>query len=271
VSVPRLSLLLALCAACTGAAPAGRRVISLHDVTTEAVLALGAPLAGAAEPIELPPVTRAVLAAVPRAEGAESILALRPTVVLGMEVIARRSPELVDLLRRRGIDVWLGHPTTVEETLEVVTAVAARVGAAGAGTALRERLRARLGPAPAGDPLPVFVYDCCDPPFTAGRTAVLTDALRLAGGRNLFADVDADWTHVSWEEVIARRPQLIVVDDYAMDGQEGVEGKRRKLASLRALAGVPVTVLPLGLALGGVRTVDGVERLDAAIRAVRRP
>jgi iron complex transport system substrate-binding protein len=271
-----LSLALAGCTAhprpAATTASSGPRAVSLHDVTTEIAVALGAAdrLVGVSEPIELPAATRGALTHIPRAEGPESIVALHPTVVLGMEVVAQRSPDLVTYLRARGIDVWLGHPTTLDEVLALVPAMGARLGVQEAAHALGMRLRARIGPVvlPPGVPLRVFVYDCCDPPFTAARSAVLTDLIERAGGRNVFADLAADWTKVSWEAVVARRPELIVIHEYDLEGQGDVAEKRRQLAAIPALARVPVTVLPLGFSLGGLRSLDGLERLRAAIAAI---
>lgn len=95
------------------------RVVSLHDVTTEIVVALGAVdrLAGVGGPVQLPPEVIAAVAGVPRVDGAESILAVQPSVVLGMAVVEQRSPELVRLLRGKGIEVWLGHPARLEDVL----------------------------------------------------------------------------------------------------------------------------------------------------------
>jgi ABC-type Fe3+-hydroxamate transport system substrate-binding protein len=270
-----LAASVALLAGCRGGAarPAGPRVVSLHDVTTEIAVALGAAdrLVGASEPVQLPEAVRAALGRVPRAEGAESIVALRPTVVLGTAVVAQRSPELVRFLEQRGIEVFLAQPHTLDDVLALVTAVGARLGERPAAEALAGRLRERLGAETPGEPLPVFVHDCCDPPFTAGGGAVLTDIIRRAGGRNVFDDLKADWTKVSWEAVLARRPELIVIHDYEYEGQSGVEGKRRQLAALKGLAAAPVVVLPLGYSLGGLRSFDGLDRLREAVRAARRP
>jgi iron complex transport system substrate-binding protein len=258
-------------------AAGGPRVVSLHDVTTEIAVALGAAgsLVGVAEPVQLPAETRAAVARLPRVEGAESILALRPTVVLGTAVVGRLSPELVGFLRGRGIEVFLGQPTTLEDVLGLVGEVGARVGAAPAAAALGHRLRQRLGEvAPVvarREPLRVLVYDCCDPPFTAGGSAVLTDVIRRAGGRNVFGDLAAEWTKVSWEEVIARRPQLIVIHDYQYEGQGGVAEKRRKLATMPSLARIPVTVMPLGFSLGGLRSFEGLLHLRRVISETRDP
>jgi iron complex transport system substrate-binding protein len=280
-SIPCAAALLlaaALAPACRSAGRAGEgtaadrhRVVSLHDVTTEIAVALGAAdrLVGVAEPVQVPDQVEAAVAGTPRAAGLESILALRPTVVLGMAVVAQRSPDLVAFLRNHGVEVWLGRPTTLDDVVDQVTAVGSRIGAAGEAAALVTRLRARLEAPqpPAAGPVRVFVYDCCDPAFTAGRTAVLTDVIRRAGGQNIFDDVAADWTKVSWEQVIARRPQLIVVHDYQYEGQGAVADKRKRLQAVRSLAPIPVTVMPLGLSLGGLRSLDGLEQLRRAIRA----
>jgi iron complex transport system substrate-binding protein len=251
--------------------PGAPRVVSLHDVTTEILVALGGTdrLVGVGDPVEVNRDTRAAIAQVARVEGAESILALHPTLVVGTAVVAERSPDLVAFLRARGIEVWLAHPAGLEDVLATVSEIGRRVGKEPQAASLVSRLRERMGTtADTGrDPVRVFVYDCCDPAFTAGAGSVLTDIIRRAGGRNIFADVAADWTKVSWEEVIGRRPQLIVIHDYTYEGQGDVSEKRRQLAALRSLAGVPVTVIPLGYSLGGLRSFDGLEHLRRAIRA----
>jgi iron complex transport system substrate-binding protein len=246
------------------------RVVSLHDVTTEIVVGLGAAgeLVGVGDPVQLPANIQATIAGVPRVGDVESIIALHPTVVLGMAVVAERSPELVRFLGDKGIEVWLGHPRTLDGVLDLVTQVGARVGMAASAATLEDRLRARMGAigAPPAEPVRVFVHDCCDPAFTAGGGAVLTDLIKRAGGRNIFADLATDWTKVSWEQVIARRPQLIVIHDYQFEGQGDVDDKRKRLRAIRSLAGIPVTVMPLGESLGGLRSIDGLEHLAKALR-----
>jgi iron complex transport system substrate-binding protein len=111
----------------------------------------------------------------------------------------------------------------------------------------------------------VFVYDCCDPPFSAGGRGVLNQLIERAGGHNVFADLDDDWASVSWEEVLARRPELVVVHAYDYAGQHDVEGKLAELAKIPSLGALPTVVLPLGCALGGLRSAEGLERLRRAL------
>jgi iron complex transport system substrate-binding protein len=112
----------------------------------------------------------------------------------------------------------------------------------------------------------VFVYDCCDPPFTAGGRTVLTDLVERAGGHNVFADLATDWTNVSWEAVVARAPELVVIHAYAYAGQGDVADKQRALAVIPALAKLPTVVMPLGWSLGGLRSADGLEHLREVLQ-----
>ncbi|GAA4935722.1 ABC transporter substrate-binding protein [Streptomyces coeruleoprunus] len=111
----------------------------------------------------------------------------------------------------------------------------------------------------------VFVYDSGDASaFTAGGAGVGHQIVSLAGGENVFGDVDKAFGDVSWEQVIARRPEVVVIYDY---GGTSVEAKKRRLLNDPALAGVPAirdkrfAVLPLSSAVLGVRVADAVEDL----------
>jgi len=270
----RVVVLFAALAACAPAplgSGAAVRVVSLHDVTTELVVALGAVdrLVGVAEPVDALPGVAAAIARAPRVGDLESILAVRPTLVVGLAVVAAQDPELVARLRAAGVAVYLPEPTTLDDTAAITRELAARIGARAAGERIASRFAAGAAamPAPANRRLRVFVYDCCDPPFTAGGKAVLNDLIARAGGRNVFADLTAAWTHVTWEDVVARRPELIVIDAYQLSGEGEAVDKQRAVRAISALAGLPTVIVPLGCALGGLRGLDGLARLRAAIGA----
>ena len=249
---------------------AGPRLVSLHDVTTEIVVAVGAAegFVGIAEPVDVTRDVQRAVERVPRVGSLESILTLRPDVVLGLRVVAERDPELVRRLRERGIDVHLEDPRTVEDVYSMMRAVAERANAERAGERVLASLRTRMDRAGvSAGRLRVFVYDCCDPPFTAGGRTVLSALIERAGGQNVFGDLDAGWTYVSWEEVIARRPELVVLQSYRYEGQGDVADKRRMLRALPALSQLPTTVLPLGCSIGGLRSAEGLDRLRTAIGA----
>ena len=62
----------------------------------------------------------------------------------------------------------------------------------------------------------VLVYDSGgDGVFTAGGTNFETLLIEHAGGKNIFDDItEKQWTTVSYEEVLARKPDVIVIHDY---------------------------------------------------------
>lgn len=71
----------------------------------------------------------------------------------------------------------------------------------------------------------VFVYDSgIKLPLTAGRFATPHAIIRLAGGRNIMADIHSSWVNTSWETVIERNPQWIVIIDYgSRSAQEKID------------------------------------------------
>ncbi|CDQ18980.1 Vitamin B12-binding protein precursor [Halobacillus karajensis] len=66
------------------------------------------------------------------------------------------------------------------------------------------------------DPAKVLVYDSGgEGVFTAGGTNFETLLIELAGGKNIFKDLtDKQWATVSYEEVLSRDPDVILVHDY---------------------------------------------------------
>lgn len=72
------------------------------------------------------------------------------------------------------------------------------------------------------DPIHVLVYDSGgDGVFTAGGTNFETLLIEYAGGHNVFDQItDKQWATVSFEEVLAAEPDVIVVHDYDVPSLE---------------------------------------------------
>lgn len=114
-------------------------------------------------------------------------------------------------------------------------------------------------------PVPVFVYDSGDKTaFTAGGRGIGNDIIERAGGRNVFADLDKSFGDASWESVVDRKPEVIVILDY---GGTTVAQKKKRLLNDPVLADVPAikhkrfAVLPLSDAVVGVRAPAAVSKL----------
>ncbi|QHC26054.1 ABC transporter substrate-binding protein [Streptomyces sp. GS7] len=94
---------------------------------------------------------------------------------------------------------------------------------------------AAKAPAPADRPS-VFLYDDGrDKPLTAGRYAGPHDIITKAGGDHVMKDLKDSWTTVGWETVVARDPDVIVVNNY---GETSAAQKKAFLESYAPLANV---------------------------------
>lgn len=86
--------------------------------------------------------------------------------------------------------------------------------------AMKDKLAAvkeALGQEAYDKPVTVFVYDSgTEAPFTACR-GMPGDMIKRAGGISIFDDIDKGWATPSWEEVVARDPDVILVLDYDHD------------------------------------------------------
>ncbi|WP_413226790.1 ABC transporter substrate-binding protein [Burkholderia sp. AU38729] len=119
------------------------------------------------------------------------------------------------------------------------------------------------------EPLRVFVYDSgTDKPMTAGGLAMPTALLAAAGARNVMADLPRSWTQVSWESVVARDPQVIVIVDYsavtAAQKQQFLLSQP-SLARVAAIRDRRFIVIPYDAATPGPENVAAVETLARAL------
>ena len=83
-----------------------------------------------------------------------------------------------------------------------------------------EEVKTALGDDVYANPVTVFVYDSGeDAPFTACQ-GVPGDMIKRAGGISIFDDIDKGWATPSWEEVVQRDPDVILILDYDYDTEE---------------------------------------------------
>lgn len=125
----------------------------------------------------------------------------------------------------------------------------------------------RIGPNTT--PPRVFVYDSGeDKPFTAGNLAMPTALIKAAGARNVMDDVQQSWTRVSWESVVARNPQAIVIVDYgAVTAAQKIRFllDQPALRNLDAIRDRRFIVIPYDGATPGIRNVAAVENIAHAL------
>ncbi|MCB5182976.1 ABC transporter substrate-binding protein [Streptomyces antimicrobicus] len=267
----------------TYAAPP-RRAVTLNQHSTELLLALGLQdrMAGTAylDDAVLPRYREAydrIKVLAKEYPSKELLLAAEPDFVYGGYSSAFDKAQGRDRegLRASGVDSRLNveyctdGPVGLDRLKTEITEVAATFGVPERGARLIEDQQRRIDAvtaAVADRPRPaVFVFDSGEgSASTSGGRGIGNEIVSLAGGRNVFADLDRTFGEVSWEQVVERRPEVVLIYDY---GGTGVEAKKRRLLDDPALADVPAVknrrfvVLPLSSAVLGVRVADAVESL----------
>nr|WP_200997705.1 ABC transporter substrate-binding protein [Pseudomonas cichorii] len=170
-------------------------------------------------------------------------------------IMAQREASLDDLYRDlhnlgRIFDVQERADTVIAGLQQRVAQITSRLGQ------IRQRPR-------------VFLYDSGeDRPATSGKLGMPQALIEAAGGQNVMDDVAASWTQVSWESVVERNPQVIVIVDY---GPTSWQHKRDFLLQNAALSSVEAIrqkrfmVLPYVAVTPSVDNAEAIEKLAAEL------
>jgi len=211
--------------------------------------------------------------------GDVTALDLERIVMLAPDLIVTwpwTTPRQVASLRARGIPVFEADPHTIDgiatdiERIGRLTATEAIASAA--ARAFRERVAdaAAAADAPHLPPLRVF-YQVSDAPlFTLGGTHLVSQALALCGGENVFARLTIPAPQVGVEAVLAADPQVIVAgtDGASRPGWLDAWSRWPALAAVRhhALYTVDANLLHRP----GPRFAEGIAQLCATLANARR-
>ncbi|MBB4866025.1 vitamin B12 transport system substrate-binding protein [Pseudomonas nitritireducens] len=194
---------------------AAERVVSLAPSLTDTVLELGAAgrLVGVLDGGPRPDSLKA-LPSVGRygQVNLEQILALQPDLLL---VWPGAVPDAqLQRLKALGIPLYVADPHRLEDISRQLRELGERLGQAQKGRELAQAFDSRIAQLQAQyrreRPLKVFYQVWDRPLYTVGGRQIISQALEVCGGRNLFADLDLPAPQVGQEAVLARDPQVIL-------------------------------------------------------------
>lgn len=260
-----------------------KRVVSLNQHTTENMLAMGLQnyIIGKAYPDDaILPQYKAAYDKIPllaqKYPSYEVLLNAQPDFVFGRSSAFKDTTVAsVQKLVDNGIMVYVTKETytpnsTMEATYEdftnlgrifnvpdraakIVSGMKAKIKAVGVKTA---KVNKKLN---------VFVYDSgTDKAFTSG-SSLETNIIELAGAKNIFGDINKTWADVSWEEVVKRNPDCIIINNYGdTTANEKIKYLKNNpaLASVNAIKNNKFVVLPLSDVFTGIRNADAVEYMS---------
>lgn len=171
-------------------------------------------------------------------------------------------------LESYGMSVYMNSATTVEEQYREILDIGKLFGIEETAQGYVDDQKSRI--ATVGEKVKsldkpnVLVYDSGnDGVFTCSGTNFESQLISLAGGKNIFDDLtDKQWVTVSYEEVIKREPDVIVIHDYDSPSVEEkiAEIKANKvLSQLDCVKNERFVVIDLESVLPGNRMAYAVE------------
>lgn len=266
------------------------RAVTMNQAATEIMLALGleARMVGTAYlDDEILPEYQAAYQKIPvlakEYPSQEALFAVEPDFVYGAysstfdEEAAGPREELLKL----GIASYLSpaacedntlrpDAVTIETVYGEIRDIGQIFGVADRAESLIAEIQAKLAEIKAkiGDevkPVKIFWFDSGDEePFVGACCGAPNEIIKLVGAENIFADAEGSWATVSWEEVIARNPEAIVLIQAEWStAEEKIELLKTNpaYANLPAVKDERFVIIPFSATTPGIRNMSAVEDL----------
>lgn len=254
-------------------APA-RRAVTLAPHATELVYAAGAGgfIVGTVLGSDYPTAARALpIIGDGTQPDAERVAAARPDLLIAWQPSA--AEPLARVMDKLGVPVFYSDPLTLDAIPGAVERMGRLFGTEPVANAAAADMRARLAALQARyagrRPVRVFVQAGLDPIYTLNNASIVSDALRLCGGVNVFGQAPIVAPQVTLEGVLAARPEAVLA---------GVSRREDTQANLAAWQAMGLPAARQGHVYGvdadalyrpGPRLIDAAETLCADLDRVR--
>ncbi|MDW7739364.1 MAG: cobalamin-binding protein [Bacillota bacterium] len=197
-----------------------QRIISLSPSNTEIVFALGLGdrVVGVTEYCNYPAeaLEKDIVGGF-STPNIEKIIELEPDLILASTIHEEEVPRLEEL----GIPVMVIESSTVADLFVSIQLVAIVADVPEAGESLVSSMQDRINAVGSvvaevdqDEKIKVYYEVYSDPVMTAGQGAFINEIITLAGGINIFGDINENYPQVSAEVVAERQPDIILYPDY---------------------------------------------------------
>jgi len=258
-------------------APA-KRIITLAPHATELLYAAGAGdrLIGTVEYSDFPPAAKKV----PRVGSydrfdLEAISALKPDLIVAWET--GNPAAQVDKLKALGLTVYVTQPNRMEDVAGQLVRFGRLAGTEATADAAAAQFRQRLETLRrnnAGKPkIRVFYQIWITPLMTVGGPQIITSAIQLCGGENVFGHLTQMAPTVSVEAVLAADPEAIVATGMGDARPEWLNDWNKWPRMTAVKRGNLFHIHPDLMQRHTPRILDGAEKLcaDLDVARSRRP
>lgn len=199
---------------------APERIISLSPSNTEVAFALGLGdrVVGVTEYCDYPPEAQEKeIVGGFSTPNLEKILELAPDLVLASTI----QVEEVPMLEEMNIPVIVIESVTLDELYLSIELVAKVTAVADRGEELLSSMKQRIAAVEEvvssvaeEDRIKIYYEVYSDPLMTGGKKAFVNEIITLAGGLNIFGEIDESYPQISAEVVAERMPDMILYPDY---------------------------------------------------------
>jgi iron complex transport system substrate-binding protein len=236
------------------AAGAGSQVVATTEYSVEPAAAQRVARIGDANAIDL-----------------ERLIALRPSVIVSWP--DGENPAEIARIERLGLPIYRERVARLADFPGSLRRLGALAGTGAAADRAADAIEARLAALARryadARPVTVLLQVWSRPVYTIGGTQLLSDALRVCGARNVFAELRDPGPTVSTEAVVARDPQAII----AVAPREQSErwlAEWKRFPRMRAVsAGNLIPFVDQRLNRMGPGVIEATQELCAAIDGAR--
>ncbi|MDO8703234.1 MAG: cobalamin-binding protein, partial [Undibacterium sp.] len=252
-----------------------KRIISLSPHVTEMIFAAGAgeQIIGTVKYSDYPEAAKAI----PRVGDnrqldIERIIAMKPDLlVVWMHGAFERQ---LEPLRKSGIPYYFSEPHKLEQIPETLLKLGSLFGtekqaraAAGAFSQQLSQLSARYQKQ---STVRTFYQVWGKPIFTLNDKNIVSDVIRVCGGKNIFGHLSAAAPTLSTEAVIQENPELILSGDSENQGVSGIEQWKTFGTMLAVKNRNLVAIDGDQLNRAGPRIIDGAKAVCEAMDNARK-
>ena len=151
----------------------------------------------------------------------EKIISLSPDLVIG--TADGNNPGVVNLLEQAGIPVFIVNPRNLRQVIETIAILGRVCGLPEKARSLSDGLSRRVDEIlektrDRKKPL-VFLQINLKPIMTVNKHTFHHDLINLAGGRNMTENEPMTYPRISLEEVIKRKPEVIIISSMERGGR----------------------------------------------------
>ncbi|MEO0129182.1 MAG: cobalamin-binding protein [candidate division WOR-3 bacterium] len=186
------------------------RIVSLSPAMTEIIFALGAEnyLVGTTTYCDFPDSAKKIYKVGDFSNPSiERIISLKPNLII---VNLPEQSRIKNQLEKYGLKIFVTSPEKLEDIYKEISELGKLIKREKNADSLINYMKENIRPL-SRIKKKVYIEISAKPLITIGGRSYLNELIEMAGGENIFSNINKDYPVVNQEEVIMRNPEIIIV------------------------------------------------------------